>query len=144
VTGFLLDTCVVSEFRKPLPDAGVQLWLSSIDARVLYLSAVTVGELTYGIETLQDRRKRADLERWLATEVLSDFKGRVLPLDSEAGSDWGAMRAAGRRAGKMVPVVDAMVAAIARRNGLVLVTRNERDFEFVQVPIVNPWQTQAE
>lgn len=141
MSGFLLDTCVISEFRKPLPDPSVQLWLSSVDPTSLYLSAITIGELSYGIETLKDRRKRADLERWLATEVLSDFKGRILSLDSRAGRDWGSLRAAARLAGKSVPVVDTMVAAIARQNGLALVTRNERDFEFAAVKIVNPWGT---
>lgn len=138
--GFLLDTCVVSEFRKPHPDAGVRLWLADADQTTLYLSAITIGELRFGIETLSDHRKRAELERWFASDLLADFEGRVLPLDADAGAEWGRLRALARRDGKTAPVVDAMVAAIGKRHGLTLVTRNERDFAAMNVPIVNPWE----
>lgn len=140
MTGFLLDTCVVSEFRKSRPDPGVRLWLAEVDPAVLYLSAITIGELRFGIETLPDPHRRAELERWFASDLLADFDGRILALDIDAAAEWGRLRALARRHGKTAPVIDALVAAIGRRHGLTLVTRNERDFAAIDVPIINPWE----
>lgn len=139
MTGFLLDTCVVSEFKKLRPDSGVELWLSQVDPTAVFISSITIGELWYGVERLSDRRKRAELEHWLVSGLLVNFSGRVLSLDADAAAEWGRLRALAVGNGKSLPVVDGMLAAIARRYGLMLVTRNERDFASTKIPTLNPW-----
>lgn len=140
MTGFLLDTCVISEFRKAAPDAGVQLWLSRVDPSRVYLSSITIGELRYGIEALPDGGKRADLERWFV-EMLDTVADRIVSLDGDSAQEWGRLRATAQRSGRTTPSIDALIAATARAHGLSLVTRNERDFDLMRVSVVNPWST---
>lgn len=136
--GFLLDTCAVSEFAKPAPDLGLVEWLSRVDSSLLLLSAVTIGELRFGIDPLAEERKRAFLEAWL-TSVLSDFGDRVLAFDGEVAQRWGRLRAHARAKTAPVPVLDSMIAATALHHGLAVVTRNREDFGRLGTDIVDPW-----
>ena len=140
MSGFLLDTCAVSEFKKPVPNAGLRAWLVKVDLSTVYLSAVTIGELRYGIASLRERSKKSELERWLTDEVLAAFTGRVLAFDSEVAQRWGSIRAGGRLSGKVVPPIDAMIAATALHRNLSVVTRNEADFADTGAVILNPWE----
>lgn len=137
--GFLLDTCVVSEFSKPAPNLGVVEWLSRIDESILYLSAVTVGELRYGIAR-QSGRKREALEEWLHGQVLTDFNDRILAFNDAVADFWGALRARAKVKGTPPPVIDAMIAATALHHHLRLVTRNESDFKRMGLDVLNPWR----
>ena len=139
MSGYLIDTCAISEFQKPSPDLGVIGWFARVDLSLLYLSAFTIGELRYGIELLKDKSKRAALERWLLSQVLGEFNGRVLSIDTDDADLWGRLRARANRAGKPFPVIYAMLAATALRHNLALVTRNEDDFRHSGVDVVNPW-----
>ena len=137
--GFLLDTCVVSEFTKPAPNLGVVEWLSRIDSRAIYLSSITIGELHYGIAQISGKR-RAFLTSWLRDDVLVDFKGRIVPFDDTVAEFWGALRARLRRSGAPAPVIDAMIAATALQHRLTLVTRNIADFDRMGLDVLNPWR----
>ena len=139
MSGYLVDTCAISEFQKPNPDLGVVAWFARMDLALLYLSAFTIGELRYGIELLKDRKKRTALERWLLSDVLAEFNGRVLGIDTDDADLWGRLRAKARAAGKSVAVIDAILAATALRHNLTIVTRNEGDFRNAGVDVVNPW-----
>lgn len=135
---YLLDTCVVSDARSG-NDQGLTDWLADSDAASLYLSVITIGEIAWGIERLASGKKRATLERWLQTDVLRAFSGRVLSVDLATVATWGRVRSLAERHGNNSDSLDTLLAAVALHHDLILVTRNEKDFSGTTVPIVNPW-----
>lgn len=137
--GFLLDTCAISEFTKESPNLGLVTWLARTDANLVYLSALTIGELRYGISLQRERKKRERLERWLRGEVLPEFEERILSFDIGAADKWGNVRANARHAGTPAPVIDSMIAATAIHFGLAVVSRNDADFQRLNADVVNPW-----
>jgi predicted nucleic acid-binding protein len=139
VSGFLIDTNAISELRKPRPDDGLVTWITSSKESAFYLSVITLGELRTGIDLVEDKKKRNDLERWLISDVTARFKGRILPFDAEIADRWGRIEASARRKGGKLAVVDAMLAATAAHFNLTIVTRNERDFSRTEIPTINPW-----
>ena len=136
---FLLDTCFVSELTKRKRDEGVIRWLDEQDEAELFLSAVTVGELEKGLAKLRDPVRRRRLRAFIETEIFERFRERTVGMDDRVWRRWGALCGAAERAGAPLPVLDALVAAVAQVNGLTVVTRNEHDFARCEVPIVNPW-----
>lgn len=139
MSGFLLDTNVISELRKPRANAGVVRWLDAVEEQALFLSAITIGELRIGIDMVSHERKRADLEAWLVSGVTRRFSGRILPFDLDVAQQWGRIEANARlRSGKL-PVIDALIAATALRHGLTVVTNNAGDFARTGVAVLRPW-----
>ena len=138
MSGFLLDTCVLSEFRKPAPDRGLVAWLEAIDETTTYISSLTVGELRFGIARSPAGRKRNELERWLSSEVVPTFAGRILQIGHDVADRWGRIRADADARGKSLSPLDALIAATAMHYNLGLVTRNEKHFP-AGTGIVNPW-----
>ncbi|MBV8538298.1 MAG: type II toxin-antitoxin system VapC family toxin [Alphaproteobacteria bacterium] len=136
---FLLDTNVVSEWAKPRPNPGVITWLANADEDRVFLSAVTLVELRYGVERLQTGARRHRLDRWLTHELLLRFEGRVLPIDEPVADACGKLLALRERAGRPMNAMDAMIAATAEIRGLALVTRNVADFDASVRSILNPW-----
>ncbi len=139
MTGFLIDTNVISETVKPRPEPRVLAWFESRSPGELFLTAITFGELVRGARKLEKAGRRRGYERWIRRDLARQFEGRILPFDREAGAIWGEIMAEADRIGRPRPAVDAQIAAIARRHGLTLVTRNLRDFEETEVPILDPW-----
>lgn len=133
---FLLDTCVISEGRRPSPDREVDTWFAAQDQRELFLSAVSVGELFYGIDALDEGRKKNALKSWFDETVIVGFAGRVLNFGVEAAVRWSMLRS--RYPGSKT--VDAQIAATAMAHGMVLVTRNVKDFSFDGLAVLNPWK----
>ena len=131
---YLLDTNVVSELRKPRPHGGVVAWLESLDDAQLYVSAVTLGEIQAGIELTreQDPDKAQQIEDWLAL-VASAYN--VLPMDAACVRVWAQLM---HRQSDTV-YEDAMIAACALVNKLIVATRNVGDFVRFDVPIINPF-----
>ncbi|GMV20605.1 MAG: ribonuclease VapC [Acidimicrobiia bacterium] len=133
---YLLDTNVVSELRRgPRADRGVLEWFEAREADELALSVVTIGEIRQGLEQLRrrDRPQAELLDRWL--RGLTQFYGdRLLDIDGDVTDEWGRLRA-----GRGVPVIDALLAATARVRGLTLVTRNVRDFAGLHVRLLSPF-----
>jgi predicted nucleic acid-binding protein len=132
--GFLLDTNVVSELRKPKPHGGVVAWLSRAGDDQLFLSAVTMGELQAGVERTraQDTKKAQEIESWL--DQLADSI-QVLPMDARCFREWARLMN-----GKSDTLLeDAMIAATARVHGLTVATRNDRDFTELGVALLNPF-----
>ena len=137
--GFLVDTCAISEFTKAAPNLGLVSWLARIDSRVTYLSAVTVAELRYGIARLPSGGKRERLEDWLTSQVLTEYRDRILAFDADVAQRWGRLRSQARPGGVLLPAIDAMIAATAVHYNLAIVSRNEQDFRVMGVDVVNPW-----
>jgi toxin FitB len=131
---FMLDTCVVSEAAKPRENAIVRDWLAGQRPEALHISALTLGELQFGMHRLPDGKRRLELWRWIDT-VREDFAGRILVLDDRAALLWGELRAAFPDA----KTVDTQIAATALVHNLTLVTRNVRDFRFPGLAVFNPW-----
>ncbi len=133
---YLLDTNVISELRRPKPHGGVVAWLQDVPDNQLYLSAVTLGELQAGVEITreQDEAKASEIDAWI-NQVAALWN--VLPMDAGAFRLWA--RLMHRNADRLIE--DAMIAATALLHGLIVVTRNGRDFERFGVTIFNPFAT---
>lgn len=132
---YLLDTNVVSELRRARPHGGVVAWLQSVDHRLLRLSAVSLGEIQAGIELTrdQDAGRAAEIERW-ADEMARAYE--VLPMDALICRTWAKLMH--RKSDTLAD--DARIAATAVVHGLVVVTRNVRDFRPFPVRTLNPFQ----
>jgi predicted nucleic acid-binding protein len=135
VKRYLLDTNVISELRKPKPHGAVVGWLKSLREEQLFLSAVTLGELQAGIERArpQDARKAKEIEAWVDQLAESIH---VLPMDAACFREWGRLMY--KKQDHLLE--DAMIAATARVHGLVVATRNVRDFEALEAAVTNPFE----
>jgi len=135
VNKYLLDTNVVSELRKRRPHAGVVAWLKSQNDEQLFLSAVTMGKMQAGIERTrrQDPLKAREIELW--TDQLADSY-QVLVMDAQCFREWG--RIMDQKPDQLLE--DAMIAATARIHDLIVATRNESDFNLLEVRILNPFK----
>ncbi len=136
---YLLDTNVVSETERPVPDKNVIKWLGQTDPDDTYLSALTVGEIKKGVSKLPSGKRKAHIQNWLEV-VRKQFSGRILPLTEDTFSVWGKMMAEFEKSGIVRPALDSLLEATALENDLVLVTRNVRNFKDSQVTILNPWE----
>lgn len=136
---FLIDTCLISEFKRPQPEPKVIRWLSDQIEESLYLSVVTIGEIQRGISLLADSRKKTELENWLHSLIIR-YNGRIMRLDSEELIFWGDMVAKLEKRGRTLPLMDSLIAATALSHDLTLVTRNETDFDGTGVRVLNIWK----
>jgi len=136
---FLLDTNVISEMVKAVPEPRVARWMAGQDPANLYLSAITIGELTRGVAKLPDGSRRQRLGDWIDA-LKQEFDGRVLPFDREAASIWGAIMGEADRKGRPRAALDGQIAATAKLHAVALVTRDAADFQGMGVTIVDPWQ----
>jgi predicted nucleic acid-binding protein len=133
---YLLDTNVLSETRKRQPAEGVIEWITATPPERLHVSVLTMGEIEQGIARIRgrgDRQQAAALEGWLR-EVELGFADRILPVTMPVASTWGRQQYA-----RPLPVIDALIAATARVNGMTVVTRNVKDFEHSGVEVLNPF-----
>ncbi|MFS8147941.1 type II toxin-antitoxin system VapC family toxin [Rhizobium sp. BR 249] len=136
----LVDTNVISEPWKPTPDPRVLAWIDAQTIETLYLSAVTVAELRFGIAALPAGKRRTTLHDRLEGDVLPLFEGRVLPFDLSASQAYAALMAQAKAAGKAIGKADGYIAATAAAHSLMVATRDTTPFEAAGVPMINPWQ----
>jgi len=137
---FLLDTNVVSEWVKPVPNPRVVRWLNEVDEDQVFLSVASLAEIRRGIELMDPGKRRDRLTDWLTRELPARFERRVLDIDSRVAETWGVVMARGHKAGLNVGSLDAFFAATVEVYRLTLVTRNVQHFEKLGVPLFNPWQ----
>ncbi len=138
MSGFLLDTNVISELVRPKPEPKVIAWVTATDENLLYLSVLTLGEIRKGIVLLKDASRRVALETWLDSDLALRFQGRILAIDKGVADRWGRLAAqAGTKTA--LPVIDGLLAATTLQHNLTLVTRNTKDFVGTNVPVFNPW-----
>ena len=135
---YLLDTNVLSEIRKPNGDAGVKSFIDSLQEEDLFISAISIGEISFGIEKLPEGPKKTELFLWLTQKLSLRFGNRIIPLDTDIMTEWGRLRA---RSAKTLPVFDSLIAASALVRRLAVLTRNTKDFETIQgIILLNPWR----
>ena len=118
MNGYLVDTNVVSELRKAKPNPKVKAWSDAQAPHQLYLSAMTLAEIRYGIERQQDAGFRDELNLWLDQQLRPWFAGRVLAIDEEVLLEWRRMVESGRKQGVVFSHPDIFIAATARVHGL--------------------------
>ncbi len=136
---YLLDTVVLSEIRKPRPDARVAKWVDSQDWENLYISAMTIGEIRAGVVLARTPEREEALDQWVAF-VREEMRDRILPVGPDEAEAWGRIHARRSAAGAMPAFVDSLIAATAVVRNLTVVTRNVKDFEPTGVPVLNPWE----
>lgn len=136
---WLLDTCVLSEYARKAPAPQVIAWLDEQDEESLFISVISLGEIEKGIHKLAatDPRRSQKLTAWLA-KVEQRFAGRTLLLDAAAFHVWAQIAARAELAGQPLPLMDALLMAIAQCQGLTIVTRNVQDFT-PSPQVFNPW-----
>jgi predicted nucleic acid-binding protein len=138
----LLDTCVLSELQKPSGSPAVQSFVDLSPSKSLFLSVITIGEITKGVALLSEGERKSSLRAWLIG-LSSQFEDRILPLDQETAEIWGELSASGQQRGRSIPVADGLIAATALRHGLHVATRNTAHFEAAGAMIMNPWLSPA-
>lgn len=139
MSGWLLDTYVISELRKPRPDARVRKFIAGQRLDDLFVSSVTFAEIRFGIEIFSDPIRRAELTEWLTHRVRPLFEQRVLEVSEDVMFKWRLLVEEGRKAGHTYSQPDLIIAATALQHGLTVVTRDTADYARSRVPLFNPW-----
>ncbi len=139
MTGWLLDTNVLSELRRLKPESKVVAFVSAQPLQSLFASSVTFAEIRFGIERLDDAARRAELTGWLSHMVRPMFEGRILQVTEDIMLRWRLLVEEGRKSGHTFSQPDLIIAATALQHGLTLVTRDTGDYRKAQVPTRNPW-----
>lgn len=138
--GYLLDTNILSELRRPRPEPKVVAFVSAQPLESLFVSTVTFAEIRFGIELISDVHKRSLLNDWLTLQLRPMFEGRVLPVTEDVMFKWRLLVEDGRKAGHTFPQPDLIIAATAMNHGLAIVSRDSGAYERTAASLVNPWQ----
>jgi predicted nucleic acid-binding protein len=139
VTGWLLDTNIISELRRPKPEPKVTEFIRSQPLEGLFVSIVTFAEIRFGIELLPNATRRSDLNDWLAHKVRPMFEQRVLAISEDVMFKWRLMVEDGRKAGHTFFQPDLIIAATAQHHGLTVVSRDTKEYVAARVDVFNPW-----
>ena len=135
----VLDTNVLSELMRPVPNPSIASWVAEQATSTLYLTAVSEAELRFGVAIMPPGRRREGLADGLERMLRTGFANRVLPFDSAAASAYAEIAAARQAMGRPIPEADCQIAAIARSRGMAVVTRNVRDFADAGIDVIDPW-----
>jgi toxin FitB len=135
----LLDTNVVSEPLKLTGDMAVLTWIDAQSIETLYLSAISLAELRFGIAALPSGKRRDTLHTSLEQRILPLFIGRILPFDTATSEAYAELRVRARLQGKAIAAADGYIAATAASHGLMVATRDTAPFEAAGLTVINPW-----
>ncbi|NTE87806.1 type II toxin-antitoxin system VapC family toxin [Agrobacterium rubi] len=135
----LLDTNVISEPWKPAPGIAVLTWLDAQAIETLFISAISVAELRFGIASMPSGKRQTILHDRLEGEVLPIFDGRILPFNKGTSQFYADLMASGRTSGKAIGKADGYIAATAAENHLAVATRDTSPFEAAGLRVINPW-----
>ena len=139
MTGWLLDTNILSELRRPKPEPKVIAFIAAQPLDRLHVSAATIAEIRFGIELVADASRRAELNDWLMHKVRPMFVRRVLPITEDIMFRWRLMVEEGRQDGHTFSQPDLIIAATAFHHGLTVITRDVADYRRARVQLHNPW-----
>ena len=143
MTGWLLDTNVLSELRRVRPSPKVVAFIKARPLDMLYISSVTLAEIRFGIELVAEPGRRAALNDWLTHKIRPMFERRVLPVSEDVMLKWRLLIEEGRKVGHTFSQPDLIIGATALEHGLTVVSRNTSEYEKARVPVVNPWLAAA-
>ncbi len=138
---YLLDTCVVSEVVKPVPEPSVLDWLGRQEEQQLFLSVLVLGEIQKGVERLPPSRRKTHLKTWLHEDLRQRFEGRIWLVTEEVALTWGMLQGRAETQGRKLPVIDGLLAATAMTHDAILVTRDVPHFDGGSIESLNPWST---
>ncbi|OTA19113.1 twitching motility protein PilT [Xenorhabdus beddingii] len=136
----ILDTNVISEPMRQVSEPQVIKWIDAQLIETLYLSAITVAELRFGISSLPAGKRREKLQQSLEKQILPLFAGRILPFDLLASQSYGEVMVKARSTGLAINVADGYIAAIAIANNMMVATRDVSPFKAAGVNVINPWE----
>ena len=136
----VLDTNVISELSRRVPDPGVLSWLDSLAVSDVATTAITAAELRYGVARLPDGHRKRELTVMIEGILTEDFHGRVLPFDERSSVQYADIVTGRERIGRPIGVADAQIAAVCRDLNAILATRNTADFEETGIELINPWE----
>jgi predicted nucleic acid-binding protein len=139
VTGWLLDTNILSELRRPRPERKVLAFVAAQPLELLYVSSVTFAEIRFGIELVSDANHRAELNNWLTHNVRPMFEQRVLAITEDIMFKWRLLVEDGRKARHTFSQPDLIIAATALHHGLTVVSRDVSDYRRAHASVFNPW-----
>lgn len=139
MTGWLLDTNILSELRQFRPEPRVVAWVAAQPLDLMFISTVTLAEIRFGIELVSDALCREELHDWLTHKVRPMFEGRILPVSEDTLFKWRLLVEDGRKSGHTFTQPDLFIAATGLQHGLTVVTRDTSDFDKTRVPLLNPW-----
>ena len=139
----LLDTNVVSEPLRPAGDPAVLAWLDAQAIETLYLSAISLAELRFGIAAVPDGKRKETLHARVEQSIVLLFGARILPFDTAASRAYATLRVRARAAGKAIGTVDGFIAAIATAKGFAVASRDTGPFEAAGLNVINPWAWKA-
>lgn len=139
MTGWLLDTNVLSELRRPRPEPKVARFVAGLPLDSLYVSVVTFAEIRFGIELLKDEGRRVELHEWLSNNLRPMFSDRALHITEDIMLRWRLLVEEGRKSGHTFSQPDLIIAATALHYGLTIVSRDTREYEIARAPVLNPW-----
>jgi toxin FitB len=137
---YILDTNIISELLAKQPNKRVIEWLKGVDANKLFLSVITIGEIRKGIEKLPESLRKNNIQEWLENELLTQFEGRILPLDLSVILLWGELVGELEKEGRKLPPLDSLIAATTKYHNYILVTRNEKDFNGIEIVVFNTFK----
>ncbi len=137
----LIDTNVISELWKITPDPGVLDWIDAQAIETLYLSAITVAELRFGLAIMPRGKRREIYQERLEHEVLPAFMGRVLPFDLDTSQAYATLMEQAKTEGKAISTADGYIAATAAIRALTIATRDIAPFQAAGLTVINPWKT---
>lgn len=140
MNGWLLDTNVLSELRRPKPNTNVVKFVESQPLDRLFVSTVTFAELRFGIELVKDVSWRSELNEWVAHKLRPMFEHRVLEITEDVMLKWRLLVEEGRKSGYTFSQPDLIIAATALHHGLTIVSRDTREYERAKAPVVDPWK----
>ena len=140
MTGWLLDTNVLSELRRPRPEPKVVQFVAAQPLDRLYVSIVTFAEIRFGIELVKDAARRMELNEWLDHKLRPMFDDRVLEISEDVMLKWRLLVEDGRKKGHTFSQPDLIIAATALHHGLTIVSRDTNEYELANVSVMNPWR----
>lgn len=135
----LVDTNVMSEPLRREPSTPVIEWLDAQNVETLFLAAISLGEMRFGVAALPEGRRRDWLHHGIEQRVVPLFRGRILPFDDAASKAYASIRARARASGSAIAPADVFIAATAEANGLIIATRDGAPFEAVGLRVIDPW-----
>jgi predicted nucleic acid-binding protein len=136
----VLDTNVISEPARLIMEPNVRIWYAAQTPGSLYATAVSLAEMSYGVEKLPEGRRKTEIRQRMDAVFEQYFRGRILPFEERAARAYGLVVASARANGRAILMADGQLASIAKIHGLTVATRDTVPFEAAGVPVINPWK----